>query len=170
MKDHRIPWNTRTFCQPSPIKQRGELINYRSWPLVDRFILNFLFANSSNSNPRTTLKCKQCIQKAVELSGATAKLYNLGTRVRKKENKIRNILNELDKTSSRMIPLRIEDKSHDNQNYIPQKTLKKTVNFEVNHSKGFNYEKLFIFNCSPLSLSKLMVTKAVAKNATRQWK
>lgn len=87
----------------------------------------FLFANSSRK--LEIMKCKQCIQTATEISRSTAKLYSLEQKIKKQQDKLRKIQDDLKHKTSQMVPLRIEDSSYSNQNYIPQQTLKRKVQF-----------------------------------------
>lgn len=91
-----------------------------------------LYISTNSSNKKSTLlNCKQCIEIAVELSGATAKLYNLGVKLKKQENRIECMQRESERIAS--TPLRVDDSSSEqNQNYITQKTLKRKVTKFVN--------------------------------------
>lgn len=76
---------------------------------------------------RILLKCKQCINTGTLLSRATAKLYILEQKLKKRVKKSQLLQGKLQYTVAQLIPQRIVDASHNNQNYIPQMVAKRKV-------------------------------------------
>lgn len=74
------------------------------------------------------MKCKRCLQVGLQLTETNTRLYRLKEKLQKKEKKVQALQDKLNYASSQLVPLRIEDSSFVNQNYIPQRILKKTVN------------------------------------------